>query len=98
MKAPDTTATKIVVLSVDELRELIRHVVFDQMAEFLEEARKPIPLLDRAGLAQALGCSTATISRLVREGVPCVPLGDSRRFKLDEVVSWLQSRPTTGVE
>jgi len=97
MKAPDATSTKIVVLSADELHELIRDAVFEQMAEFLEESRKPIPLLDRAGLAQALACSTATVGRLIREGVPCIPLGDSRRFKLDEVVSWLQSRPM-GVE
>ena len=56
-------------------------------------ARQAAPaVLDRAGLARGLGCSVASIDRLLREGVPHVRLGSDPRFVLADVIRWLQSR------
>jgi hypothetical protein len=49
-------------------------------------------LLDRSGLARALGCSVASVDRLVRDGAPCVWLVESRRFELAVVLEWLRGR------
>ena len=83
---------KVVLVSPDELRELVRDGVFETMQEWVEDARRPLALLDRAGLAQALGCSTSTVAKLLRERMPAVPVGDVHRFKLDEVIAWLKAR------
>jgi excisionase family DNA binding protein len=49
-------------------------------------ASAPAPLLDKRGLAHALGVSMPTIDRLCREGrVPYVQVGESRRFDLQAV-------------
>lgn len=49
-------------------------------------------LLDRAGLARAVGKSVASVDRLVREGLPFLAVGDVRRFELDAVLAWLRAR------
>lgn len=56
------------------------------------QARPKPALLDRSDLAQALGCSPATVARLVRQGAPFVWLVDSRRFELEAVLAWLRER------
>ena len=43
----------------------------------------PGPLLDKRGIAHALGVSLATIDRLCRDGrIPFLRVGDARRFDL----------------
>jgi excisionase family DNA binding protein len=55
-------------------------------------ATVPPPLLDKKGLAHALGVSTATVDRLCRERrIPYVHVGDVRRFDLDAVRAALGS-------
>ncbi|MCC6902800.1 MAG: hypothetical protein IT377_27760 [Polyangiaceae bacterium] len=57
------------------------------------EASTTPKLLDRAGLATALGTSPATLDRLRGEpGFPEVRLGDVPRFELELVVRWLRDR------
>jgi excisionase family DNA binding protein len=94
MSQTQSPPVQVVVMSPNDLRELLRDVVFEVMQEWVEDARKPLALLDRGGLAQALGCSTTTISKLLRDGCPSVRLGDVHRFKLDEVLAWLKQRKT----
>lgn len=54
---------------------------------------EPAPaLLDRGGLAQALGCSLHHIDVLRREGCPRVHLGDAERFERARVLEWLRAR------
>lgn len=79
----------VVILSPDQLAELVRNAVAEALAEQREDA--PALLLDRSGIAKALGCSPSTINRLRQEGMPCVLLGDSPRFEADRCVEWLRT-------
>jgi hypothetical protein len=89
--APATTA--IVVTSPAELAALIR----DAVANALEAMPGPSTphLLDRRGLAEALGCCPDTVDKLRKEGLPTVWVVDSPRFELDRVLEWLRERPAT---
>jgi excisionase family DNA binding protein len=49
-------------------------------------------LLTRQQTAQALGCSLATLQKLVGDGCPSVRLGESPRFELARVLEWLRER------
>jgi hypothetical protein len=54
-------------------------------------------LLDRDGLATALGVSTKTLDRLRRAGLPELRIGDSPRFDYGEVIGWLRTRREPGL-
>lgn len=49
-------------------------------------------LLDRGGLAKALGVSLASLDRLRADGLPELRLGDAPRFELAAVLAWLRAR------
>ena len=53
-------------------------------------------LLDRNGLASALGISLGSLDRLRREGMPVLRVGDAPRFVLADCVAWLQRRQDGG--
>ncbi|HEU4581705.1 MAG TPA: hypothetical protein VFS67_25795 [Polyangiaceae bacterium] len=77
-------------LTLGELRELVREVALEAVAE---AAGSPRPaLLDRNGLAQALGVGTSTVDRFRREGMPALWAGDSPRFELADCLAWLRGR------
>ena len=69
---------------------MIKEVVFEQMAEFLEDARAPIRLLDTNGCAQWLGVTPRTLSKLRTMGMPHLFVGDSPRFEAAAVLEWLK--------
>lgn len=79
-----------VTLTLGELRELVRDAVLDVVAEAAGSSR-PL-LLDRSGLAQALGVGTSTVDRFRREGCPTLWVGDSPRFELEPCLAWLRGR------
>jgi len=79
----------VVTLTVAELTDLVRQVALEAAAE---TAEPPPALLDRAGLARALGVGTTTVDRLRRDGCPVVWLGDSPRFELAACLAWLRAR------
>jgi hypothetical protein len=83
-----TAPVRVVVLSVEELRELIREAVADARAE----APAAPALLDRRRLGVALGVCPDTVDRLRREGCPEVRVGDVPRFELADVLAWLKAR------
>lgn len=84
---PSSDQRLLVTLSVQELQEFIRVAV----SEVIAEARPPERvLLSGSELGMRLGCSRATVHRLRREGMPSVKLGDTFKFELDTVVSWLR--------
>jgi hypothetical protein len=73
--------------------------VLDELAQATDDAgaapeTSAEHLLDRRGLARALGCCVDVIDRLRREGAPELTLGDSPRFQLAEVLTWLRERRT----
>jgi len=72
------------------LERVFRKVVIEVMSEL---AAPPRPeLLDRAGLAEALHVSPATISRLVTEGLPRIMVCDSPRYRLSDCIAFLERR------
>jgi hypothetical protein len=83
----------------DYLEPLIQEVVTrvlagvtQVIAQHLPDANAPA-LLDRNGLARALGVSLTSLDRLKHVGMPTVRVLDSPRFDLADVVKWLKSRP-----
>jgi excisionase family DNA binding protein len=83
---------RLVVLTPDELREHVREAVADALAEFhAEEAPRP-ELLTVEQLCHALQISRATLHRLREEGLPELRLGDSLRFRMPDVLTWIEQR------
>lgn len=69
--------------------------ILDELAEMLAEMAPgdgEEPLLDRAGLAERLGCSVGTVDREVGRGMPFVHVGDHKRFSWPDVLAWLRAR------
>jgi hypothetical protein len=80
---------------VGELAERIAASVESRLAELLEglDERQTPRLLDRRGLAAALGVCADTVDRLRREGMPELIVGDAPRFDFaGEVLPWLKAR------
>lgn len=49
--------------------------------------------LNRKQIAERLGVSVRTVSELINEGLPTIPLGRKRiQFDCDEVLSWAKNR------
>jgi len=72
--------------------DLARAVADELESRGLAPAAAQCPaLLDRRGLAHALGCGVDTIDRLRREGCPELTLGDAPRFEVKAVIDWLRS-------
>jgi hypothetical protein len=81
--------TPVVVVSPTELRELVSEAV----REALGDAQPAQPaLVDRAELGRTLGVSPSTISRLARQGLPTVRVGEAPRYSVPDVLEWLQAR------
>lgn len=69
--------------------------IADRLAERLGPAKPaPSPLLDRSGIAQALGVSLSSIDRMVKDGCPCLRILDARRFEFEAVKAWLRDDPS----
>jgi hypothetical protein len=83
-----STAQSVVVLTPEALTALVKSAVCEALAEQREDPEPP--LLDRNGLAKALGCSPSQVDRLRRGGLPCVRLGDVPRFELARCLEWLR--------
>ena len=94
MPSPTPAANAAVRQLAEALSAVIREAVFDAFVELHAEdqSRPPPVLLDRAGLAEALHTSPATVSRLVTEGMPRIMLLDSPRYRLADVLAWLEQR------
>jgi len=80
----------LVTLTVGEQRDLVRDAAWETVAEASDDP--PPALLDRAGIAWALGVGTATVDRMRREGCPIIRIGDSPRFELADCLTWLRTR------
>jgi hypothetical protein len=86
-----TTTPPLAVLTAEQLRELIATALREAMIE-QRPAEVPRGLLDRRGLAAALGVGVDTVDRLRREGCPELTVGDAPRFELAAVLEWIRSR------
>jgi len=45
-------------------------------------------------LAELLGISVSHINKLMTEGLPCLKIGRAVRYRVSDVVTWLQKRST----
>jgi excisionase family DNA binding protein len=79
----------VVVVSPDELRALVREAVAEALAPRQNTGSE---LVTKGELARSLSCSTASIDRMVREGLPGVVVGKTRRFDREAVRVWLETR------
>ena len=52
----------------------------------------PTPLLTAEQLAAALQISIPTVRFWQQQGIPFQPVGRLRRYRLEEVLAWLQHR------
>lgn len=74
------------------LRPLVRQAVAEALAEH-EHGAAPIPaLLTVDQVCASLQISRASLHRLRLEGLPVVMVLDSPRFRLDDVLQWLDQR------
>ncbi len=80
---------EVVVMAPAELAELVRAAVADALDE---RDVAPLALVDQQGLARALGVSTPTVRRLVREGLPELRVGDAPRYEIEACLGWLRGR------
>lgn len=92
------TQAAVVVLTPDELRQLVTQAVAEALAD--QPAREPArEVLSRREAAAFLGCSLTQLDRLCHprqeRPLPYSVLGDSRRFYRAEILEWLRaSRPS----
>jgi len=56
------------------------------------EAKDDGILLTRTGLAKKLNVSLRSIDHLQGRGMPCLLIGRTRRFVLNEVLAWLRRK------
>jgi hypothetical protein len=82
----------VAVLTATQLATIVRNAVAEAFAE-RESAEAPVPLLlDRDGIAAALGCSVSQVDKLRQRGMPNVWLGDSPRFEREACINWVRGQ------
>lgn len=92
-EAEAADAQAIVTLTVGQLKEAVR----DAVREIYAERENAPVMINSRTLAQRIGISERAILDLRKAGMPCVMIGDSPRFQLGEVISWLCERDTNRV-
>jgi hypothetical protein len=71
--------------------DIVREAIREELAEFCPPTAHAPALLDRTGLAPALGVSLATLDRMrAADGFPTVWCADAPRFLLSDVIAFLQ--------
>jgi hypothetical protein len=92
-------ALAVVVLTAEQLRELVAEAVSHALAAQASRPTSSTPaLLSRHELAHALGISAASVGRLTVEGMACVYVGKAPRYSLDEVRAYLDARGQRGTK
>ena len=78
------------------LVEAVADRVVERVLERLDVASREAPpaLLDRVALARELSTSVSTVRWLEAEGMPRLTVGESPRYRLDDVLAWLGARET----
>jgi excisionase family DNA binding protein len=69
---------------------------FAPVLELLEGMSTPPKYLTNEELAARLQVSLPTIRKLVEAGMPCLYLGEVRRYSIDAVERWLGERTKAG--
>ena len=76
----------------EELRAVILDVLPGLLAGLASNSARPA-LLTTAELAHELRVCSKTVERMVKEGCPCIRVGDNcPRYQLDRVLAFLETR------
>jgi hypothetical protein len=75
-----------------ELFDILYEPVEETAPAVTTSTATPQPLVDKRELARMLSVSPATVDRLVRAGLPFVPVGDVRRFDVTACRAWLEEQ------
>jgi hypothetical protein len=78
----------VIVTTPQALATLVRDAVSEALSQVYDNGR-PL-LLDRTSAASALGVGTSSVDRFRKAGMPCVLVGDTPRFIIDECLDWLR--------
>jgi hypothetical protein len=76
----------------EALRPMVREVVTDLLTEFMSAEPVKPELLTRQQIAQAIQVTTKTVARMVKDGMPEQRVGDSPRYRLTDVLAWIEQR------
>jgi hypothetical protein len=76
--------------------DVLREIVAEACAEALEGQPDRPALHTIEGICAALQISRPTLARLRADGLPTIIVGDSPRYKLDEVLEWLRNQSAAG--
>jgi hypothetical protein len=89
------TTPTLLLATPEQIAALIREAV--ELA-FSEQRLDVAPiLLDRSGIARALGLGTSSIDRFRKAGMPAIWVGDAPRFLTDECLAWLRANTRKAV-
>lgn len=91
---PLKVQTEVVLLTRDELADLVEHAVQRALDQFVASQPAPERLLKSSEMAKRLDISESQLGVLCKdEGCPHVLIGDRvRRFEADVVLAWLRGR------
>ena len=88
--------TTIIQMDEAELQELLQQAAAwgaqMALAQFREQTITPTQLLTRFELAHVLRTTPQHVSQLVKRGLPAWGKGKDRRFRLGEVMAWMQGQ------
>jgi predicted DNA-binding transcriptional regulator AlpA len=90
-----STSDPLYLIQHSTLAEVLSEVLPAIVAEAIAGCPAEPEYVDSAAICQKLTISRSTLSRMVLEGAPCLRIGDTRRFRLADVIAWLQSREET---
>jgi hypothetical protein len=89
---------RLIDLTEADLEALIERRLAAAIAELATQPAAPPALVDRAGLAKALSCSTKTVDRLRSEpGFPEQRLYDTPKFCVADVVAFIRGQNSPGL-
>lgn len=80
-----------IVMTPRQVASIVRQAVSEAL-QSLPATPAAETLLTRVELAERLRCSTATVDRAVRDGMPFCKLADDKRFDFGAVRRWLAER------
>lgn len=93
METPRDLPVALVVLTRDQLSELVEDAIIQALDQFVA-SQPPVPrLLKSSKMSARLGICESQLGTLCKEGCPHVLVGDrQRRFEPEHVMLWLRAR------
>lgn len=82
----------MVLLTPDELRELVREAVREIALAPSAGSSVPSDVLNREQVAKMLSVNPHHVPKLVKQGMPVHMLGKMQRFLRNEVLAWIAEK------